>query len=225
MDVFFSYDPTRDAQNILRGLRSVNNPRPSRIEALYLARFPGRPDASTAKRFIKEYIQKRELNIDAALSGIVTRWQQVSPIVIPRIEEVFRCHYPHRHVDAYLTIDTRCTYNVQENYFFLSIQGLDTNLTVMHELFHLYTWHAFRQFDLERRFLGDHFNAVKEALTVLLNVEFQDLLHGAVDRGYPQHAALRMLISNSWNESNDLYAILRDPKLKRLLADADRSQR
>jgi hypothetical protein len=74
----------------------------------------------------------------------------------------------------------------------------------MHELWHFYTWYKFGEDEQER--LGmEKYNDIKEALTVLLNVECEHLLpEGVTDYGYPQHQELRKEILSLWQENPDI---------------------
>lgn len=74
----------------------------------------------------------------------------------------------------------------------------------MHELWHFYTWSKFG--DNEEQKIGVRkYNDMKEALTVLLNIECKHLLpEGVLDMGYPQHQELRNRISELWKKNPDI---------------------
>lgn len=73
----------------------------------------------------------------------------------------------------------------------------------MHELWHFYTWQVFGKD--EERIGKEKYNEIKEALTILLNVECKDLLEeGKEDKGYRQHQELRATILQFWNEKKDI---------------------
>ena len=74
----------------------------------------------------------------------------------------------------------------------------------MHELLHFYTWHAFGKKLIDEGLSRLVYNDIKESLTELLNVEFKDLLDGAVDKGYPQHQEIRAKIRNLWETEKDI---------------------
>ena len=72
----------------------------------------------------------------------------------------------------------------------------------MHELWHFYTWEKFG----EREMIGlgmNKYNDVKEALTILLNLECSDLMN-AKDFGYPQHQNLRKIIADTWLKTKNI---------------------
>lgn len=107
-------------------------------------------------------------------------------------------------VTAYLTVNTRCPYNIENNYFFVSMLNASARKTIMHELWHFYTWQRFGS-DYEVRFGKQKYNDIKEALTVLLNIKCADLLpEGVIDTGYPQHKELREKIVAIWKDTKDI---------------------
>jgi hypothetical protein len=73
----------------------------------------------------------------------------------------------------------------------------------MHELWHFYTWYGLGE-NQEEELGKEKFNDLKEALTVLLNVECKDLMpEGVIDVGYPQHQEIREEILKYWaNDKN-----------------------
>ena len=72
----------------------------------------------------------------------------------------------------------------------------------MHELWHFYTWEKFGEREMIR--LGmNKYNDVKEALTILLNLECSDLMN-ANDLGYPQHQNLRKIIADTWLKTKNI---------------------
>ena len=74
----------------------------------------------------------------------------------------------------------------------------------MHELWHFYTWYSLG-IDQEEKLGKQKYNNIKEALTVLLNVECKDLmLEGAYDSGYPQHKELRDKIIELWEKEKNI---------------------
>ena len=79
-----------------------------------------------------------------------------------------------------------------------------TRKTVMHELWHFYTWYALGV-DQEERLGKQKYNDLKEALTVLINIECKDLLKkGVEDKGYPQHQGIRQKILKYWETDRNL---------------------
>jgi hypothetical protein len=74
----------------------------------------------------------------------------------------------------------------------------------MHELWHFYTWQVFGR-EWENKLGKQKYNEIKEALTVLLNVECKNLLpEGITDNGYPQHKELREKIVVEWEKDKNI---------------------
>jgi hypothetical protein len=74
----------------------------------------------------------------------------------------------------------------------------------MHELWHFYTWYGLGA-DQEEKIGKQKYNDLKEALTVLLNVECEDLLpEGVIDTGYPQHQEIREKILQYWEKEKNI---------------------
>jgi hypothetical protein len=74
----------------------------------------------------------------------------------------------------------------------------------MHELLHFYTWHALHDDLIAVGIDENQYNDIKESLTILLNTEFADLMDGAQDDGYPQHAEMRQKVQELWRSSKDI---------------------
>jgi hypothetical protein len=79
----------------------------------------------------------------------------------------------------------------------------NANAVSMHELWHFYTWYKFGR-EVEQKIGKERYNDIKEALTVLLNIECSDLMADEIDRGYPQHQDLRSKIADVWSKSKDI---------------------
>lgn len=86
----------------------------------------------------------------------------------------------------------------------MSVPGFSARRIAMHELWHFYTWYGLGV-DQEERIGKQKYNDLKEALTVLLNVECKDLLsEGTIDAGYPQHKEIRENILQYWRKDRTI---------------------
>jgi len=72
----------------------------------------------------------------------------------------------------------------------------------MHLQFHKYFWE-----DCEKKIGKTKTVDLKEALTVLLNLEFRDLLL-VEDKGYKKHERLRKKFANAWKETHDFSKVI-----------------
>lgn len=209
MKLSFSYNVEKDVENFFKAAKSVNNPKSTGLQNLYVERFGENLEAIRVREFIKSYIKENNINVQARAETIRANWLSIENEFVKRIEEIFGIQYPKENIQVFLTTNSRCTYNIKQNYFFVNIQSENTNVIIMHELFHFYTWHVFYK-DLEQKGLSkQQYNDIKESLTELLNVEFSDLMRGAEDRGYSQHQEMRKKIREVWSKNKDIKNLVR----------------
>ena len=116
-------------------------------------------------------------------------------------------------ITVYLTTSDKCGYSIENNYFFIGTETKCPKLTIMHELFHFYTWYLLRDDLREKNINKKTYYDIKESLTEILNMEFSDLLD-CTDKGYLQHEKLRVLVRNHWLDAKDIretfYGVLND---------------
>jgi GrpB-like predicted nucleotidyltransferase (UPF0157 family) len=208
MKLQFTYNLDKDIDNFINGTRAVNSKKPTKFQNLFSEKYGDNFEKEKVKTFIEE--QDKINNFDASKEIVATeeRWKIIEPIFIERVEKIFGISYPAPIITVYLTHNERCTYNIEENYFFVKIGSEFSNNTVIHELLHFYTWHAFGE-----KLLGDGlsklaYNDIKESLTELLNLEFSDLMNGKRDEGYPQHQDMRAEIQKFWSVQKDISALI-----------------
>lgn len=206
MNILFKYNLEKDVENFVKSTKSVNSKEPTKLFLLFLGEFnnPTIVNEIDVKSFVKNYINKNNINIIEKTNELQNRWNVIEAESIVRLEKIFRIKYPAEEVTAYLTTNERCTYNTKENYFFVNLNNPQSNRTVIHELFHFYTWYAIHGELTNKGVTALQYNDIKESLTELLNVEFKDLLDGAVDKGYSQHQEMRAKIRKLWEIEKDI---------------------
>jgi hypothetical protein len=198
MKIQFSYDQDRNVQNYIKASGSVNSKRPSKMQAMYIDEYGEIFEEDKLKAFISAYIQRSGLDMNYEAKRMRADWRSVEQFFLERVEAIFGVPAPAGVIQAFLTTDTRCSYSIRENYFFVSVFHTFPNKTIMHELLHFWTWWRFGK-EVENGSLTEsQYNNIKESLTVILNVEFTDVLNGEVDEGYPQHRELREAIRSDW---------------------------
>jgi len=79
-------------------------------------------------------------------------------------------------------------------------------VTCAHELMHL-QFHYYFEENLRKTITKKQFKDIKEALTILLNIEFKDILKKK-DLGYPNHKNLRDFIEKQWKKKKDFDILL-----------------
>lgn len=79
-------------------------------------------------------------------------------------------------------------------------------VSIGHELLYIH-FHDYYLESIKKRIGSDKTHDLREALTVLLNLEFRDLLIG-FDEGYEQHRELREFIILEWQNERDFDKLL-----------------
>lgn len=204
MNLHFSYDLQKDIENYQKASQSENNRKPTRMQALYIAEQGEIFEEKKLEEFIAKYVDKQKLDLVAVTDQIKTAWQPYQQEFLKRIELMFGIKSPLDAIQVFLTTDTRCSYNIEQGYFFVSVSRPFQNKTIMHELLHFWTWWKFHEEVESKRMTELCYNDVKESLTELLNVEFSDLLDEAHDDGYPRHQKMREIVKQTWLETKDI---------------------
>ena len=136
-------------------------------------------------------------------------WGLVEGKYFKRLENVMKKPIYTNNFTAYLTTCKRCPYDEKENSFMTNMweSSISAILTSAHEISHL-QFHKYYWNQCEKE-LGSwkKTNDLKEALTVLLNKKFKDLIL-AEDKGYPAHHKLREHIAKLWDKTKDFDKVL-----------------
>ncbi len=214
MKLKFAYNLEKDIENFINGTRAVNSKKPTKFQILFSEKYGDNFEKEKVRNFIEEQDKINSFDANKEIVAVEERWKIAEPIFIERVEKIFGISYPAPIITVYLTHNERCTYNIEQNYFFVRIGSEFSSNTIMHELLHFYTWHAFGKKLLDEGLSKLAYNDIKESLTELLNLEFSDLLNGKTDIGYPQHQEMRAKIRELWQEKKDVKAIIE--KLKEL---------
>ena len=204
MKLTFTYDRDRDIWCVLNyGKTSTNSPTPTKVYEELVRQYGEQVSKSDIGTFIESYLSSRATDINSIVEQFQSKWDSVSSEYEKRAEEVFGIVLPND-TTAYLTINNRCPYNIEKNMFFVSAYGPSPTKTVMHELWHFYTWFKYGV-EWEEKLGKAKYNEIKEAFTVLLNVECKELLpEGLTDRGYSQHQELRQRILDIWSKDRNM---------------------
>ncbi len=182
----------------------MNSPTPTKVYEELVKECGDNPSERDTESFIEAYMVRNKINIDEMIRSLQENWEKVSSEYQKLAKEIFGVDLPND-VTAYITVNDRCPYNIQDNMFFAStLYPNAVNKTAMHELWHFYTWYKYGS-EWEAKLGAQKYNEIKEALTVLLNVECKDLLpEGLIDKGYPQHQELRQRILELWSKDRNM---------------------
>ena len=207
MKVQFQYDIEKDVWCLLnKGRSSSNSQKPTKQYEQLVASYSDNPTSGDVSNFIESYKAERSIDSQDYAEKYQEDWDIVSGEFQKRAEAIFNVSLPEN-VIGYLTINSRCPYRIDDNYFFVAMPSTSSRSTTMHELWHFYTWYGLGT-DQEEKLGKQKYNEIKEALTVLLNVECKDLLpEGVVDSGYPEHQELRNQIVAFWNTEKDIHKL------------------
>lgn len=210
MKLVFVYNMDKDIENFINGTRSVNSKKPTKFQSLFSEKYGDNFETEKVKAFIEEQDKINGFDANKEIVAIEERWKIAESIFIERVEKIFGTPYPAPLITVYLTHNERCTYNIEENYFFVRIGSEFSNNTIMHELLHFYTWHALGKKLLDNGLSKLVYNDVKESLTELLNLEFSDLLNGKPDSGYSQHQEMRAKVRALWEKQKDISFLIQE---------------
>ena len=208
MKLHFAYNIEKDIKNFINGTRAVNSKKLIKFQISFSEKYGDNFEVENVKAFIEEQDKINGFDAKKEIVAIEERWKIAEPIFIERVEKIFDISYPAPTITVYLTHNERCTYNTEQNYFFVRIGSEFSNNTIMHELLHFYTWHAFGKKLLDGGFSKLVYNDIKESLTELLNLEFSDLMNGKPDTGYPQHQEMRAKIRELWQKDNNVARVI-----------------
>lgn len=159
-----------------------------------------------AKKFDKMHSSKL---IPILLESVNKAWKEVNNEFFKRLEKIMKRPIYQDSFTGYLTFSNKCPYILKENAFYFnffnSIMGILR--TAGHEIMHL-QFHNTYWSDIEKQIGNKKTHDLKEALTVLLNLEFRDLWF-AEDKGYESHKELREFIATEWKKEKDFEVLLR----------------
>ena len=203
MEVIFNYQLNKEFQNFKNSFNSANHSTWSERQEEFFAVF-SELTRESAQKFAEDYIADHKIDMTALLKQIEDQWHSVEKEFFRRADLIYRSPLPQKRIDVYLTVHDRCSYNFERNEFFVHLNLKAANKTIMHELWHWYFYYTVGK-KIGEEYGHKIFNDLKEALTVVLNIDFIDLLGETTDKGYPQHEALRETIKNTYAETKDIY--------------------
>ncbi len=153
-----------------------------------------------AKRMALVYNSKTLAQI---IKAAQLSWNSIEKEYFRRLENITGKKLNIKLIRAYATTASRCPYDLEGKSFMFNIFGntFQIILTSAHEIMHFH-FHKNYWAKVEKQVGKEKTADLKEALTVLLNLEFKDLLINS-DRGYPNHEKLREFIKQEWKKNKD----------------------
>jgi hypothetical protein len=164
------------------------------------------------EKSIEQYYKKEEKLFSLA-NDINKEWVKIEKDFISKLEEIHKFPFPFTSIKGVLSSANRFGYDTNEKWFATNMR---TNKYICidvatHELMH-FMFHKYYDKICEEKGLNkDQMWDVKEAFSVLLNVEFDQFrFQSDSGKNSPIHTALREVIKNSWGKKRDFNETLGD---------------
>ena len=217
--VVFKFDKEKDAKNYYDCANSDphwGNDFTKSLRPEVLKKLKGKKWTEVRKDTInmlkRGYSQDKERK-EKKFKKIQKSWNKINDEYFKRLERVMKKPICCKKFIGYVTTMGRCPYNYKEPSFMISFFRplLHVLNTTGHEIMHIQFHNTY--WDYVEKQLGKEKTAdLKEALTVLLNLEFGDLWF-VYDIGYEPHKELRKFIEKQWKKNPD-FDILLDKCIK-----------
>jgi hypothetical protein len=171
-------------------------------------------DKKSAELLVYKYLtlnfkrKMHQLVIDKQLKALDEIWKKIGSKYFKRLEKITQKPIFWKDFGCYLTTGNMCPYNPKEKWFMVSMwHSICASITaICHEIFHLQFLHYYG--DYCRKFLSEQQKEdLKEAITFILNTDFNDLLI-CKDNGYPNHQELRKKLKSIWLKNKNFKRFL-----------------
>jgi len=203
--VSFVVDKNLDIKNHLIGLDSYKNKLHSRTKQKnefydkLLKLSPKRREAAIRKNIGRFYLPEKRRFLNSIAKDVNSEWAKIETVYFKRLEKIHKHPFLFSSIKAVLSTRGGFGYDTHGGWFatsmmqnkFVSVDIATHEL--MHFMFHKYYWKVCEKSDLSWKQIWH----IKEAFTVLLNLEFPDIRFQP-DYGYPEHTKIRAAIEKSW---------------------------
>jgi hypothetical protein len=206
--VFFVINKDLDIKNHLIGLDSYKNKLHSRTKQKnefydkLLKLSSKKRRAAIRKNIGRFYLPEKCKFLNSIAKDVNSEWAKIETVYFKRLEKIHKHPFPFSSVKAVLSSAGRFGYNTDGRWFAASmLQNKFASIDIathelMHFMFHKYYWKVCEKSGLSWKQIWN----IKEAFTVLLNIEFSDIRFQP-DNGYPEHKKIRTAIENSWKQN------------------------
>jgi len=148
--------------------------------------------------------------IDETIKSFQSVWNKINDEFFKRLDKMTKNKFPFEKVTSYLTTQSLCPYDYKKGSFMISIwSNLPSMLRISaHELMHL-DFHNNNWKEIEEEIGKEKTEKLKEALTILLNLEFKDLWF-VKDNGKDneEQQKLREFIKKEWLKEKNYKSLL-----------------
>jgi hypothetical protein len=211
--VIFKFDKEKDLFNIWETCNKENSfgkdlTKNVDSKIIYLCKGKNFEDCKNELEKVYSNIYKSKL-ISIFLKAVNDSWKEINDEFFKRLEKIMKKPIYRESFTDYLTLAGRCPYILKENAFYFNFFSSIINVlqTAGHEIMHL-QFHNTYWNQIEKQIGKEKTHDLKEALTVLLNLEFKDLWF-VEDKGYEMHKELRNFIANEWKKEKDFEVLLK----------------
>jgi len=210
--IIFKFDKEKDIYNIWETCNKDSSwyDHKKNISSVFLEICEGK-NFEECKKELKNYRRKMHNSglIELFVDCVQKAWNKINDEFFKRLEEITKRKFKFEKVNAYITTVMRCPYDYKEPSFMFSFfRDLPSVLSVCgHELLHMQFHNTYWNY-AEKEIGKEKTADLKEALTVLLNLEFKDLWF-VEDRGYETHKELRNFIVGEWTKEKDFEKLLK----------------
>jgi len=146
--------------------------------------------------------------IEEILHAVRKSWKNIEEEYIGRVERFTLRPFFSGNVTGFGTSINKCPYNPREKTFFFNIFSSIFHIiqTSAHEIFHM-QFHEYFFDEISKKIGSQNAHDIKEAISVILNLEFKDLLI-VEDKGYESHREIREFIVREWNFEKNFNKLL-----------------
>ena len=165
-----------------------------------------------ATRFLEKYYNKHKMVFQVLIDSLGSTWDEIENIYVEKLEKYFGKKNSIKHITCFFTTLTIAPYDLKSRTFMVSyFAGLPHQInTVMHEFMHLYFLSNYKDYLEERGLSNQSVLEINEAITVLLNYEFGDLIPVPAGNNKPTTLDLQEKIVIMWKEEKDFVEILEE---------------
>lgn len=172
---------------------------------------------SSCKKQLEKYLKEiyNSNSIKIFEKAINQAWKSIEKEYFERVERITEKPLKIKKITGYITTASRCPYSFKEKWFMIKYFSSIANALQIagHEILHFHFYKNYWK-QIEKEIGRDKTEDLKEALTVLLNLEFNDLWF-VIDKGYDSHQKLRKFITKQWKKEKN-FGVLLDKCIKYL---------
>lgn len=178
----------KEIENYFKVMQSINDPNMQPKIYYQIKEIKLDPESKKeVSNYFKDLASKKAKIIKTKLEIYKKDWRKIEKEFFARTDKFFETKTTMGNLTAYLTFTDRCGYNIEDEYFFLTMDRDNSNAGIIHEVLHFYTHKLIQPIFDNGNIDYAKFNAFKETLTFVINYIYGDLLDGFCEKGYKIH--------------------------------------